>query len=100
MRCGRCGAAIAGRRAMSEIAFDAQYLSAVRAERRRYLLGRVGVYGFLCLFAAIYLLPLFVIVANSFRSLPALTQNGLMLFPTSFTLDAWSTAWSTFSVDG
>jgi glucose/mannose transport system permease protein len=37
---------------------------------RRYFLGRLGVYSFLSLFAFIYLLPLFVVVANSFRPLP------------------------------
>ena len=34
---------------------------------RRHFMGRVGVYAFLSFFAFIYILPLFVVVANSFR---------------------------------
>ena len=41
-----------------------------RAARLGYVASRVGVYAFLTFFALIYLLPLFVIVANSFRDLP------------------------------
>ena len=48
---------------------------------RRYLAGRVGVYAFLTLFAFIYVLPLFVVIANSFRPLPEIIQNGLIGFP-------------------
>jgi glucose/mannose transport system permease protein len=80
--------------------FHAEYLTSVRAERRRTALGRVAVYSFLCFFAFIYLLPLFVIVANSFRSLPEITQNGLIALPRSFTFGAWSNAWSHYCVAG
>ena len=85
---------------MSDIALDIGYAHAVRAERRRYVVGRIAVYGFLCLFAAIYLLPLFVIVANSFRSLPEITQNGLIAVPRSFSLESWPNAWSHYCVAG
>ena len=85
---------------MVDLALHAEFLETARAQRRRYALGRVAVYGFLCIFALIYLLPLFVIVANSFRSLPEITQNGLIAVPRSFTFDAWSNAWSHFCVAG
>jgi glucose/mannose transport system permease protein len=85
---------------MVDAAFDAELLDSVRAQRRRYALSRVAIYGFLCFFALIYLLPLFVIVANSFRSLPEITQNGLIAIPRSFSLDAWPNAWSKFCVAG
>ena len=74
---------------MVDAAYDAEYVAAARAQARRYALGRVGVYAFLTLFALIYLLPLFVVVANSFRELPEITQNGLIAFPRSFSLQAW-----------
>jgi glucose/mannose transport system permease protein len=67
---------------------------------RRHRLGRVGVYAFLTLFAAVYVLPLFVIVANSFRPLPEIIQNGLIGFPHSFSLSAWSRAWNSYCVGG
>ena len=67
---------------------------------RRHFLGRVGVYAFLTFFALIYILPLFVIIANSFRELPEIVQNGLIGFPHSFSLKAWSTVWSSYCVGG
>ena len=67
---------------------------------RRHFLGRVGVYAFLTFFAFIYILPLFVIIANSFRELPEIVQNGLIGFPHSFSLKAWSTVWSSYCVGG
>jgi glucose/mannose transport system permease protein len=67
---------------------------------RRYFLGRLGVYSFLTLFAFIYVLPLFVVVANSFRPLPEIIQNGLIGFPHSLSLKAWGQAWDTYCVGG
>ena len=45
-------------------------------------------------------MPLFVVVANSFRDLPEITHNGLIAFPHSFSLKAWPKAWSHFCVAG
>jgi glucose/mannose transport system permease protein len=67
---------------------------------RRYLIGRVGVYAFLTVFAFIYILPLFVIVANSFRELPEIIRYGLISFPHSFSLKGWSTVWGSYCVGG
>ena len=44
-------------------------LAALAAGRRHYA-SRTVIYGFLAVFALIYLLPLFVVIANSFRPLP------------------------------
>ena len=52
------------------------------------------------IFAVIYLLPLAVVVLNSFRSLPEIAENGLIAFPRSFTFTAWQDAWSTFCLNG
>jgi glucose/mannose transport system permease protein len=79
-------------------AIDVDPASALAA--RRHLVGRVGVYSFLTLFAFIYLLPLFVIVANSFRPLPEIIQNGLIGIPHSLSLKAWGQAWDTYCVSG
>ncbi len=85
---------------MVDAAYEAEYLAAARTEARRYALGRIGVYAFLTVFAIIYLLPLFVVIANSFRQLPEITRNGLIAFPRSFSLEAWPRAWSHFCVGG
>ena len=68
--------------------------------RRRYAFARVLIYGTLTLFAAIYVLPLLVIIANSFRDLPEIAKNGLISFPKSFTFGAWHDAWSTYCIGG
>jgi len=83
-----------------DVAFGSAYVAAARAESRRYVLGRIGVYAFLTVFALIYLMPLVVIVANSFRDLPEITQNGLIAIPRSFTLKAWPQAWAHYCVAG
>ena len=67
---------------------------------RRHFMGRVGVYAFLSVFAFIYILPLFVVVANSFRPLPEIIQNGLIGIPHSISFQAWGQAWSTYCVGG
>lgn len=85
---------------MADLAFDASYVAAARAENRRYVLGRIGVYAFLTVFALIYLMPLVVVVANSFRELPEITHNGLIAMPRSFSLKAWPMAWAHFCVSG
>jgi glucose/mannose transport system permease protein len=79
-----------------DLALDPQ----ARAANFRYAAGRIAVYGFLGFFAVIYLLPLFVIVANSFRDLPEIARNGLIALPQSFSLDAWSQAWAHYCVAG
>jgi len=60
----------------------------------------VIVYGLLALFAAWYLLPLVVVILNSFRNLPEIAANGLIAFPRSFALNGWFAAWSTYCVGG
>jgi glucose/mannose transport system permease protein len=85
---------------------DATLTSAVAVDpaaslaARRHLIGRVGVYAFLTVFAVIYVLPLFVIIANSFRPLPEIVQNGLIGFPHSLSFSAWARAWDSYCVGG
>ena len=62
---------------MVDATFDLALDPHARAADLRYVAGRIAVYGFLGFFAVIYLLPLFVIVANSFRDLPEIARNGL-----------------------
>ena len=82
---------------------DAAYDSALapdRAGARRHALSRLAVYGVLLAFSVIYLLPLAVIVANSFRELPEIAARGLIAFPRSFSFHAWGDAWSSYCVGG
>jgi glucose/mannose transport system permease protein len=85
---------------MADAVYQADFAVQARAASRRYVWSRVGVYAFLVLFALIYMLPLFVIVANSFRDLPEITRDGLIAFPRSFSLKSWPAAWAHFCVAG
>ena len=58
------------------------------------------VYAVLVLFAAYYLMPLVVVILNSFRDLPEIAQNGLIAWPRSFNLKGWFEAWDTYCVGG
>ena len=61
---------------------------------------KAGVYFVLTLFAAYYLLPLAVVILNSFRDLPEIAANGLIALPRSLSFKGWSEAWSTYCVGG
>lgn len=71
-----------------------------RAAARRYFWSRVTIYGILALFAAIYLIPLLVVVLNSFRDQQEIARQGLISLPRSFRLEAWGQAWSTYCIGG
>ncbi len=55
---------------------------------------RWGLYIMLGLFALFYLLPLFVMVTTSFKSLDEIRTGDLISLPREVTFDAWRTAWS------
>ena len=80
----------------ANIDFDAEAASA----RRRWITARVVIYGVLVLFSLIYIMPLVVVILNSFRDLPEINHNGLIAWPGSFTLDYWVQAWDTYCVGG
>lgn len=70
------------------------------AASRRRLITRTLIYGCLTIFALIYIMPLIVVIFNSFRELPEIAENGLIAFPRSFSFDAWGEAWSTYCIGG
>jgi glucose/mannose transport system permease protein len=55
---------------------------------------RWGLYLMLTVFALWYLLPLFVMVTTSLKSLEEIRTGSLIALPREVTLDAWRTAWS------
>jgi glucose/mannose transport system permease protein len=80
---------------------DATYQDheATRATRQHFL-SRFIIYALLTVFAFIYLVPLLVVVMNSFRDNVEVGQNGLIALPRSFTLDAWAKAWGSYCING
>lgn len=81
---------------MSNAAHDHE---AARAGRR-HLTSRVIIYGLLAIFSIVYVIPLFVVVINTMRTLPDIAQNGLIALPKSFQTSAWGEAWSSFCIGG
>ena len=61
---------------------------------------KLVIYGLLVLFALYFLIPLVVVVFNSFRSLPDIMQNGVLGLPRSLALDNWKEAWGGICIGG
>ena len=60
-----------------------------------HAIGRVIVYSLLVLFALYYLLPLFVMVTTSTKTLDEIREGNLLSLPAGITLEAWVKAWGT-----
>jgi glucose/mannose transport system permease protein len=58
-------------------------------------LWRVVIYVTLLVFAVMYLLPLFVMVVTSFKSLDEVHEGNMLSLPVHFTTEAWQAAWGT-----
>lgn len=56
---------------------------------------RAGLYGFAMSAAAFFLLPLYVMVVTSLKTMPDIQQGHLFALPTTWTLAPWVAAWST-----
>lgn len=70
------------------------------AASRRRLVTRIVIYSLLTVFALVYIVPLIVVVMNSFRDQVEIANNGLIAVPQSFKLDAWWQAWDTYCIAG
>jgi glucose/mannose transport system permease protein len=61
-------------------------------------LTRVLIYTALLFFAFYYLLPLYVMVVNSLKTLDEIRQGGMLSPPHEWTIEPWRTAWSTAQI--
>jgi glucose/mannose transport system permease protein len=57
-------------------------------------LARLGVYGFLISAAAFFLVPLYVMLTTSFKSMDEIRAGSIFALPLAPSLDAWRAAWS------
>ncbi len=57
-------------------------------------LARALIYTILILFVIYYLVPLYVMLTNSFKPLSEITGGGMMALPDAFTIEPWRQAWS------
>ncbi|MEF0940888.1 carbohydrate ABC transporter permease [Rhizobium sp. BR 362] len=56
------------------------------------------IYAALILFAVYYLLPLYVMLVNSFKPLAEIRQGGMLNLPQTWTIEPWISAWSTAQI--
>jgi glucose/mannose transport system permease protein len=68
--------------------------SSVGSMRPRNITSRIVIYGLLAIFAALFLLPLFVMVVTSLKSLDELRGGSMLSLPQDVTFEAWHKAWS------
>lgn len=61
-------------------------------------LTRVLIYIALLVFAFYYLLPLYVMVVNSLKTLDEIRQGGMLSPPREWTIEPWLSAWSTAQI--
>lgn len=73
---------------------DMHYAPANSGRQTSKVVLRAILYVLLALFALFYLMPLFVMVTTSLKSLDEIRTGDLISLPREVTLDAWRTAWS------
>ena len=73
---------------------DMSYTPPQSGGRTAKIVLRWTLYIMLGLFAVFYLMPLFVMITTSFKSLDEIRTGDLISLPREVTLDAWRTAWS------
>ena len=61
---------------------------------RRLTPGRVGLYAFLLIAAAFFLLPLYVMLVTSLKPMAEVRLGNILALPAAPTLDAWAGAWA------
>jgi glucose/mannose transport system permease protein len=61
-------------------------------------LERMLLYAVLLFLALLFLLPVYVMVANSFKPLAEIRGGDLMALPTAWTIEPWLSAWSTAQI--
>jgi glucose/mannose transport system permease protein len=59
---------------------------------------RLVIYGLLTLFAVVYLLPLFVMLTTSFKTLDEIRDGNMLALPYAPTVEPWLAAWGTTCV--
>ncbi len=84
---------------MSKTSTDAMNRSSQRrSQGNRLTPARILLYVVLVLFAIYYLLPLYVMLVNSFKPLEEIRGGDMLALPQAWTLAPWSSAWSTAQI--
>jgi len=73
-------------------------MASSRTQAASIRLGRIALYAALAAVALSFLLPVYVMVVNSFKPLEEIRTGNLMSLPMSWTLQPWLSAWSTAQI--
>ncbi len=65
-----------------------------RSKRSRWTPARIGIYAFLLSASLFFLLPLYVMLVTSFKTLDEIRETSIFSIPLAPTLEPWFTAWS------
>ncbi len=65
---------------------------------RNSVFARAAIYAILILFAVYYLLPLYVMLANSLKPLDEIRHGNMLALPHEWTIAPWLSAWSTAQI--
>ncbi len=65
-----------------------------RSANRPPLAARIALYAFLLSAAAFFLLPLYVMVITSLKTMPELRDGSMLALPQGLNFEAWANAWS------
>ena len=57
------------------------------------IINRIVIYGLLALFALFYLMPLFVMLVTSFKTMDEIQNGNMLALPRAPTFDPWLKAW-------
>ncbi|HEY2926416.1 MAG TPA: carbohydrate ABC transporter permease [Albitalea sp.] len=73
-------------------------LAGTSASRFSIGVGRIALYAVLAALAVAFLLPVYVMVVNSFKPLDEIRTGNLMSLPLGWTIEPWLSAWSTAQI--
>jgi glucose/mannose transport system permease protein len=62
---------------------------------KRLTVGRIGIYAFLVISALFFLIPLWVMIVTSLKTLPEIREGMLFNWPRNLTIEPWIKAWWT-----
>lgn len=68
--------------------------TAVRRKVRTPLAGRVGLYCFAAISALFFLLPIYIMIVTSFKTMPEIRHGSILALPAALDFAAWEQAWS------
>ncbi len=71
-----------------------KYAKRAKSGTRSWTPARLGIYAFLLSAAVFFLLPLYIMLVTSVKSMDEIRMGNIFALPTQFTIEPWITAWT------